>query len=1141
MKNKSNKRMQFGVYRVNSNYIDLLRETFPHIPSSSTTNRYCGPVYHTDIDGKRTEYFVPIDVDKFNSVNGVPMTFQNNILAEIMDFSKLLPCSNMDCKLDRSTIKLFEFCESLEPIAEDYAALIIDKKVPKTVAQNFYDIESLSNVFSLCNFRYNENILDVYLLVDDKLDTTGDANDNFVITDEIKDFISQYVYNRNKNFSGIIRYFDLHDYASSIHLITTFGAKDENGMFERLAAENPDFKLLIYDTDDNYSDTIHPYLMGYNSANYDTTMLALYTNEAFWINNDTLAFDPPTARQMRDHNNNMFAPQFKDRMPSYLQRNDWGKANNFKNRENIIRNNMMRSGRHIDVALLNEKMQHVGLKRVLGMLGFQILTSDRIDDDRPIYTLTELAELIAYNTSDVVNLHRLFNHVTYKGNFDLKKGLLHTYPELVYDKFKDRYAPDVRSDNVRRDRLYIDSSSAKLAARTLCPYGNLNDIETVSFMYPSEEKAKEHGIPRVNVLDECRKFFYSLYPNRPDLQAEFDRIYFYYKNNIEGKNFNDSEEYREYWRTKRADKTPLSACSVSDIEKCNLTLPYFDSNGNASSCYVAFGVGGIHGAEYNKTLYDADLAEYNALEDLHNMIRTQFPDPLLLKQKQPGTRKGWSLEHNGITYKASDFLKAGSTATKAEWKDISKKKPALFRPDTKGAFKLNKRYTFTSNDDCNHEDFTSYYPNLLIQMMAFWNDGLGYDRYAEIFGEKERYGKLMKDPSITDEERAYYDNQRNGTKLILNSASGAADACFFTPIRMNNQIMSMRIIGQLFTYRIGQAQTYAGAKITSTNTDGLFTVFEAEENARILERESADIHVAIEPEPCHLVTKDSNNRIEINEKGNIITASGGSLSCYKGPNPSKSLAHAAIIDYALCEYLRNADNIHHATADFLTEAFDMNKGWTILYNSRFAFPEKAKYLNMYQTIVASSVGSQTYIFGETDNCQSYKDGLCGIPFNQSLFETACENGDINIMAHYNRIFFVKREFGTLYGKPIYHLNNAAARVVTPAQKLTRQRLNQIPIQHDPYAKAILEKFNLNEKDIPIGKEAKITKVSGIDPDWYVYIENRSLYELTDDEAQLLIDNLNIDNYLTLICDSFNKNWSNTSVDSDDDGDDPDAA
>lgn len=660
------------------------------------------------------------------------------------------------------------------------------------VRQAFYDIESLNNVFTLCNYRYNENEVDVYFLVDDNLDQNHTASNEFVLTDAIVNQISAAIYDANKNFNGIINYYDLHNYESNLHFINAFGAKDDTGLFEKLAAEEPRFSILINDTDIGYSNMRHPYLMGYNSFNYDTTMYALYVSEAFWVKDGKLTFKPPTARMMRDFNDDLFTPKYKERMPSYLQRDKDASKSGFFNRENIIRNNMLRSGRYIDVALLNEKMQKVGLKRVLGMLGYQILESKKLKSDKAtLTTVEELADLIAYNVSDVVNLHALFTHPVYQGNFELKKGLLETYPELVYNQAKDRYAPDIRPDNVRKDRLYIDSSSAKLAARTLCPYGNLNDIEAVSFMYPSEAKAKEMGIPRVNVLDECRKFFYGLYPDRPDLQAEFDRIYFYYKNNIEGRNFNDSDEYVNYWGK---NGTPKPAYSMSEIPKENLTLTYYNRDGSPSNCYVSFGTGGIHGAEYNKALYDNDVKEYAELEKLHTIVRAQFPDPVMLKQKNPATKKAWSFEYNGTIYKASEFLKTGSTKDKAEWKDIAKKKPMLFKPKSKGGYELNKRYTYTSADDSNHEDFKSYYPNLLCMMEAFMNEGLGYDRYHEIFENKEKYGD-MKAAAKSEEEKYHFDLLRNGTKLILNSASGAADCSYFTPIRMNNQIMSMRIIG----------------------------------------------------------------------------------------------------------------------------------------------------------------------------------------------------------------------------------------------------------------------------------------------------------------------------------------------------------
>ena len=157
----------------------------------------------------------------------------------------------------------------------------------------------------------------------------------------ISDAGGEYIYKKNKNFNGKINYFNLHDYKDNIHLITTFGAKDAAGSFEALAATDPDFKMFVNDTDTGYSNQNDAYLMGYNSFNYDTTVLALYINETFWINNKRLMFSPPTARTMRDYNNDLFTAKYKARMPSYLQKtNDNG--TNYNNRQNIIRNNMLK-------------------------------------------------------------------------------------------------------------------------------------------------------------------------------------------------------------------------------------------------------------------------------------------------------------------------------------------------------------------------------------------------------------------------------------------------------------------------------------------------------------------------------------------------------------------------------------------------------------------------------------------------------------------------------------------------------------------------------------------------------------------------------------------------------------------------------
>ena len=56
----------------------------------------------------------------------------------------------------------------------------------------------------------------------------------------------------------------------------------------------------------------------------------------------------------------------------------------------------------------------VGLKRLLGMLGRQILESDKLGGHNAVVKSTQdLFELLAYNVSDVVNLHHLSQHPLY--------------------------------------------------------------------------------------------------------------------------------------------------------------------------------------------------------------------------------------------------------------------------------------------------------------------------------------------------------------------------------------------------------------------------------------------------------------------------------------------------------------------------------------------------------------------------------------------------------------------------------------------------------------------------------------------------------------------------------------------------------
>ena len=1024
----------------------------------------------------------------------------------------------------------------------------------------FYDIESLDNLFTLAAYDHPHNSLDIYYRLD---------NPELMAAPDFKQRLIERIHQKNTNFvdengtPGKVYLFDLSTREANIRLATIFGYSLCKWI------NNPDIepeiqvprKFLKYDkvikdtsiprfvcdTDPEYiaNPDKYPYLMGYNSYNYDTTMLAVYLFNTLDYQYDQLENQPDgkivlqqtltidanarnAAGRMREHNDCIF--QRKDSMPSYLTSPAFTKQG-FNCPAHIIRRNMLLSGRHIDVARLNEKQRKVGLKRLLGMLGYQILESNKLSSSQStIETEEQLIELIAYNVSDVVNLKELFYHPAYQAQFELKKGLLATYPELIYDPVtKDSYTPNVSPYSVRGDRLYIDSSSAQFATKCLCPYGHLTDIPSVSFNYPHELMCKEGQKPR-NILDECIAFLEGLYPKAnpkfAHIWENFNNVVAFY-HSIEGKNFDDTDSYDdersrvyreegpEVYKKKYGGAAPCEssnpgeatpeenrAYKLKDIPKLPTCIPYYDKDGNPTSAFALFSTGGIHGAEYNKELYEYHLAQYEAqVADLEAVKALFNGDAVACRKAKTFTLP----DGRELTYK--DFLKSGRKIADSEWRDISSKKPQLFRKSKNDdSTNLNPKYTFTSCALCNHEDFTSYYPNLLRQMRAFFNPKIGRDRYGDIFYQKQDYGKKMKDKSLPEAERNQYRILREGTKLILNSASGAGDATFDNNIRVNNLIISMRIIGQLFSWHIGQAQSYAGATIISTNTDGLYSVMEEKLNNEILERESAGIGVEIEPEPLYLISKDSNNRMEMDKDGVMITAaSGGTLACRLGPDPGKALAHPAIIDWALAEYLAVASKNYKDTG--LDKHFDETIGMNILLSAKTKFaPEH--YLRMFQNIVASSPGTHTYVCG-------YHDG---------------EEANWRIpLQHYNRAFIVKGKTNENEEAPkdAIHLEAAVARVVTPAMHVKRSKDPQAadPVR-EPIPRRILEENGVDiESEVP-DKDITLRKVTNIDPSWYMLICNESIKHMSEERINEIASRLDIEKYMLLLKQAFERNWMN---------------
>lgn len=1049
----------------------------------------------------------------------------------------------------------------------------------------FYDIESLSNVFTLALFDPSANKASLFYLIDQEELMSGSfiskrgkitpVNDPFK-GGSFFEAAAARIYSRNKNFTGQLEFISLKTVAGCNHLAEIFGltvASNAAFPWQPDNGEYPFPRVLrpVCTTDPNYDENIHPFLEGYNSDNYDLTMMACFFDLCYQktVSSKTgktiFRFVPPTASAMREINDRLFSDEFKNNMPAFLTAMENSSRQNKEDPRFRMHQAWLQTGRHIDIAKLNEKGSHLGLKRVLGYLGRQIMESEIVGRQMAaISTADELADLFAYNLSDVFNLPYVRYSDVYNAAFDLKKSMLKTYPELIYEKKKDEYAPAIHPYKVRFKRSLITASSASLASRIFCPYGKLDDMETVSFLYPSKETAKEKGIPQVNVLEESRKFFEKHFGSYPEAMAAFNEIYQYYKS-LEGKNFNSSKHYRNKWINTASDRTRLYPGRVADIPKRPNNIVYYNSDGTPSAGFATFSTGGLHGAEYNLTLYQQDMAAYKEQAQLFDEVKEYFQTPttlstmekhrgkLLLKSSfiksddyiengqwiesdeleegQPSLAdiqdlfstpdcllaerdrqiksmmkyfgstsvqaqilrdKGQvQIEIGGKEINASDFIRS----VKIEgvktfvWKEI--KKPELFIAKADGSTKLNPRYSVTSSADVIHEDFKSYYPNLLANMSAFHNDSLGYDRLAEVYGQKAEDDKKLKDSSLSNTEKDYIKLHRSGIKLLLNSASGAADTLYDLPIQMNNAVLSMRIIGQLFTWRIAQAQTLAGGTVISTNTDGLYVIMKDEEKGqRVLDEESKNIGIEIDPESLYLISKDANNRLEIAD-GKIINTSGSHLAHASGPDLSKSLDHPALIDYALAKYLSRQRN-------HVEQPFDETIGMEILNHAKDTL-DPVQFLIMAQTIVSISKKSMSYNF-------AYKQDV----------------NDAELLQHYNRAFILKDE-----SRLTRHLKKTTAKKITEAVSRKRQRNSEREFQHDPVALKILEQAGITSEMLEASsKEASIEKITGIDPEWNMFIYNGSLYELDQRQKDFLLQEIDLNQYLKLLKDVYENNWRN---------------
>lgn len=468
--------------------------------------------------------------------------------------------------------------------------LIYDTETTKFIIDN--DDNQTYFVF-MGVFHMDNKFLIVY-----KID---DAMFNNVDIASYKDNIIKQIFTVNRQLTNEkIEWLDLNepkdiDIFARLLGLDTKDFKNANEYEEVSIAYNAPSNIVIpmaknrYMVDTILTNTKSYYVTDFNGIQYDTTILALFFDATMGIsakpvppyNLKVVTIKPTLAKTMYDYNNMLFK-FYKQNMPSFL---------NNKSIAKNIRQNWLYSGKHIDVPKLSGADSHMSLKETAGNIGLQIIENQNVKGDKSNSTEpfdVQLADLIAYCVSDVLCTKDILAHPFYNGNMTVNAELINSYSQLKYSyKLNEKgiKVPDPLTPRMKLPSL--DDTSANRTATIIAPYDKLKDYKYISYMYPSEAKAKEHGIERINVLEFAKDFFYKNIQDSK-ARAEFDKVYDLYKS-FEGKNVNESEFYTTIYGW-----TP----TVSTKEK-KVTIPIFRRNGEWSDIVITMSTGGTHGCKIN--------------------------------------------------------------------------------------------------------------------------------------------------------------------------------------------------------------------------------------------------------------------------------------------------------------------------------------------------------------------------------------------------------------------------------------------------------------------------------------------------------------------------------------------------------------
>ena len=185
----------------------------------------------------------------------------------------------------------------------------------------------------------------------------------------------------------------------------------------------------------------------------------------------------------------------------------------------------------------------------------------------------------------------------------------------------------------------------------------------------------------------------------------------------------------------------------------------------------------------------------------------------------------------------------------------------------------------------------------------------------------------------------------------------------------------------------------------------------------------------------------------------------------------------------------------------LDDMFDEALGKEI-FDKAISEYDSVELLKMFQWILKSEPSSIRYIFGTRPNDKDKRPV---------------------ILQRYNRAFIT-----TTTDMNTFNLEIANGKAVPEKTRLSRTKKGIRPINHSEKAVHILKKYGVDiQKDLTLeNREASITKITNLEPDWNAKIVNESLYTMSEEQRQALIKSLDLSVYLGLVKQFYDENWTN---------------